>query len=146
MAEKGFSISVYNRSGDKTDAAVARAKKEGVGERLHGAAQRECGAQLCTVDAKELCLRANVCRRWRHTAVIRAKHAAWAGGRIQQLLSGFFSLAVCAGFHDLKEFVQSLERPRRVSCGGSTHKFARVNGTRLFRAGIPSGCICSSSH
>ena len=36
IAEKGFDISVYNRSGDKTDAAVARAKKEGLGERLHG--------------------------------------------------------------------------------------------------------------
>jgi 6-phosphogluconate dehydrogenase len=36
IAEKGFSISVYNRSGDKTDAAVARATKEGVGERLLG--------------------------------------------------------------------------------------------------------------
>lgn len=36
IAEKGFSISVYNRSGDKTDAAVSRAAKEGVGERLHG--------------------------------------------------------------------------------------------------------------
>jgi 6-phosphogluconate dehydrogenase len=30
VAEKGFPISVYNRSGDKTDAAVARAQKEGV--------------------------------------------------------------------------------------------------------------------
>lgn len=28
-AEKGFKISVFNRSGDKTDACVARAKKEG---------------------------------------------------------------------------------------------------------------------
>lgn len=36
MAEKGFTISVFNRSGDKTDAAVARAQKEGVGARLHG--------------------------------------------------------------------------------------------------------------
>eukprot|EP00887_Chlorella_sp_A99_P000722 scaffold5.g722.t1 len=53
VAEKGFSISVYNRSGEKTDAAVARAGKEGVGARLHG-------------------------------------------------------------FHDLKDFVQSLERPRRI--------------------------------
>ena len=51
VAEKGFDISVYNRSGDKTDAAVARAQKEGVGARLHG-------------------------------------------------------------YHDLKDFVQSLERPR----------------------------------
>ena len=53
VAEKGFSISVYNRSGDKTDAAVSRAQKEGVGSRLHG-------------------------------------------------------------FHELKDFVQSLERPRCV--------------------------------
>lgn len=30
IAEKGFPISVYNRSGDKTDAAVARAQKEGL--------------------------------------------------------------------------------------------------------------------
>ena len=29
VAEKGFPISVYNRSGDKTDACVARAEKEG---------------------------------------------------------------------------------------------------------------------
>jgi 6-phosphogluconate dehydrogenase len=29
VAEKGFPISVYNRSYDKTEAAVARAKKEG---------------------------------------------------------------------------------------------------------------------
>ncbi|KAL4438006.1 hypothetical protein ABPG77_004227 [Micractinium sp. CCAP 211/92] len=36
VAEKGFPISVYNRSSEKTDAAVARAGKEGVGERLHG--------------------------------------------------------------------------------------------------------------
>jgi 6-phosphogluconate dehydrogenase len=53
IAEKGFPISVYNRSGDKTDAAVARAQKEGMGSRLRG-------------------------------------------------------------FKDLKEFVLSLERPRRV--------------------------------
>lgn len=32
VAEKGFPISVYNRSGDKTDAAVARAQKEGEDE------------------------------------------------------------------------------------------------------------------
>lgn len=36
IAEKGFPISVYNRSGDKTDAAVARAAKEGLGDKLHG--------------------------------------------------------------------------------------------------------------
>lgn len=53
VAEKGFNISVYNRSGEKTDAAVARAQKEGVGSRLHG-------------------------------------------------------------FHELKDFVASLERPRRI--------------------------------
>mmetsp|Transcript_37825 Transcript_37825/g.60651 ORF Transcript_37825/g.60651 Transcript_37825/m.60651 type:complete len:554 (-) Transcript_37825:207-1868(-) len=35
IAEKGFSISVFNRSGDKTDNAVARAKKEGL-ENLAG--------------------------------------------------------------------------------------------------------------
>lgn len=53
IAEKGFQISVYNRSGDKTDAAVARAKKEGLGDKLQG-------------------------------------------------------------YHDLKGFVESLEKPRRV--------------------------------
>lgn len=36
IAEKGFPISVYNRSGDKTDAAVSRATKEGVGDKLRG--------------------------------------------------------------------------------------------------------------
>ena len=36
IAEKGFPISVYNRSGDKTDAAVARAQKEGLGDKLVG--------------------------------------------------------------------------------------------------------------
>jgi 6-phosphogluconate dehydrogenase len=36
VAEKGFKISVYNRSGDKTDNAVARAQKEGLGENLVG--------------------------------------------------------------------------------------------------------------
>lgn len=36
IAEKGFEISVYNRSSDKTDVAVARAQKEGLGERLRG--------------------------------------------------------------------------------------------------------------
>ena len=36
MAEKGFSISVYNRSGDKTDNAVSRAHKEGLGDKLTG--------------------------------------------------------------------------------------------------------------
>lgn len=36
VAEKGFAISVYNRSGDKTDAAVARAEKEGLGDKLFG--------------------------------------------------------------------------------------------------------------
>lgn len=35
VADKGFSISVYNRSYDKTEAAVKRAQKEGLGERLH---------------------------------------------------------------------------------------------------------------
>ncbi|GBF98115.1 hypothetical protein Rsub_10862 [Raphidocelis subcapitata] len=36
VAEKGFPISVYNRSYDKTEAAVARAKKEGLGDKLRG--------------------------------------------------------------------------------------------------------------
>ncbi|KIZ01620.1 6-phosphogluconate dehydrogenase [Monoraphidium neglectum] len=36
IAEKGFPISVYNRSYDKTEAAVARAQKEGLGEKLSG--------------------------------------------------------------------------------------------------------------
>lgn len=36
VAEKGFPISVYNRSGEKTDAAVSRAGKEGLGDKLHG--------------------------------------------------------------------------------------------------------------
>jgi len=36
VAEKGFGISVYNRSFDKTEAAVKRAQKEGLGERLKG--------------------------------------------------------------------------------------------------------------
>lgn len=36
IAEKGFPISVYNRSGEKTDAAVARAQKEGMGKTLRG--------------------------------------------------------------------------------------------------------------
>ena len=53
VAEKGFTISVYNRSSDKTDACVARAEKEGLGGRL-------------------------------------------------------------VGFKDIKDFVMSLERPRRV--------------------------------
>jgi 6-phosphogluconate dehydrogenase len=35
VAEKGFSISVFNRSGDKTDNCVTRAKKEGL-ENLQG--------------------------------------------------------------------------------------------------------------
>ncbi|KAG2498898.1 hypothetical protein HYH03_003089 [Edaphochlamys debaryana] len=36
VAEKGFPISVYNRSYDKTEAAVKRAQKEGLGEKLRG--------------------------------------------------------------------------------------------------------------
>ena len=36
VAEKGFDISVYNRSSDKTDVCVERAKKEGLGEKLRG--------------------------------------------------------------------------------------------------------------
>jgi len=36
VAEKGFAISVFNRSGEKTDAAVARAGKEGLGDKLSG--------------------------------------------------------------------------------------------------------------
>ena len=36
VAEKGFKISVYNRSFDKTEAAVKRAQKEGLGEKLVG--------------------------------------------------------------------------------------------------------------
>lgn len=36
VAEKGFSISVYNRSSEKTDAAVARAEKEGLSDHLKG--------------------------------------------------------------------------------------------------------------
>ena len=36
VAEKGFKISVYNRSSDKTDACVARAQKEGLGNNLQG--------------------------------------------------------------------------------------------------------------
>ena len=51
VAEKGFTISVYNRSGDKTDAAVARAKKEGVGERLHGE-QHSCDLALVSTSSQ----------------------------------------------------------------------------------------------
>ena len=36
VAEKGFDISVYNRSGDKTDVCVERARKEGLGGKLRG--------------------------------------------------------------------------------------------------------------
>ena len=36
VAEKGFDISVFNRSSDKTDVCGARAGKEGLGERLRG--------------------------------------------------------------------------------------------------------------
>ena len=36
VAEKGFDISVYNRSSDKTDVCVERAKKEGLGAKLRG--------------------------------------------------------------------------------------------------------------
>jgi len=36
IAEKGFKISVYNRSSDKTDACVSRAQKEGLGDTLKG--------------------------------------------------------------------------------------------------------------
>ena len=36
VAEKGFKISVFNRSADKTDACVARAQKEGLGGNLAG--------------------------------------------------------------------------------------------------------------
>ncbi|KAG2453497.1 hypothetical protein HYH02_001717 [Chlamydomonas schloesseri] len=36
VADKGFPISVYNRSYDKTEAAVKRAQKEGLGDKLHG--------------------------------------------------------------------------------------------------------------
>jgi 6-phosphogluconate dehydrogenase len=36
VAEKGFTISVFNRSYEKTELAVARAKKEGLDERLKG--------------------------------------------------------------------------------------------------------------
>jgi len=36
IAEKGFPISVYNRSYEKTEAAVARAQKEGLGDKLRG--------------------------------------------------------------------------------------------------------------
>lgn len=36
VAEHGFDISVYNRSGDKTDDCVRRAQKEGLGDRLKG--------------------------------------------------------------------------------------------------------------
>mmetsp|Transcript_12850 Transcript_12850/g.17560 ORF Transcript_12850/g.17560 Transcript_12850/m.17560 type:complete len:572 (-) Transcript_12850:229-1944(-) len=36
VAEKGFSISVFNRSSNKTDATVARAEKEGLSDKLTG--------------------------------------------------------------------------------------------------------------
>ncbi|KDD75074.1 6-phosphogluconate dehydrogenase [Helicosporidium sp. ATCC 50920] len=36
IAEKGYHISVYNRSSEKTDMAVKRAGTEGLGERMHG--------------------------------------------------------------------------------------------------------------
>mmetsp|Transcript_36276 Transcript_36276/g.89365 ORF Transcript_36276/g.89365 Transcript_36276/m.89365 type:complete len:548 (+) Transcript_36276:177-1820(+) len=36
VAEKGFPISVFNRSGDKTDNCVSRAVKEGLGDKLTG--------------------------------------------------------------------------------------------------------------
>ena len=36
VAEKGFPISVFNRSSNKTDATVARAEKEGLSDKLTG--------------------------------------------------------------------------------------------------------------
>lgn len=41
VADKGFPISVYNRSYEKTEAAVARAKKEG------GCWRRQLADQAC---------------------------------------------------------------------------------------------------
>ena len=67
MAEKGFPISVYNRSSDKTDAAVVRAGKEGVGALLHGYKDlkdfvlslerpRYAGAALCSAGTERMFL------------------------------------------------------------------------------------------
>ncbi|MEW5317845.1 MAG: hypothetical protein WDW38_009109 [Sanguina aurantia] len=45
IADKGFPISVFNRSHDKTEAAVKRAQKEGLGQKLTGYATMETFVQ-----------------------------------------------------------------------------------------------------
>ena len=93
VAEKGFPISVYNRSGDKTDACVARAQKEGA---RGGRGGRGGG-------------RGRNCLGWAGIA---------RGRRLTPSPLPPFSplpspgLTNLKGFHDLGEFVASLEKPR----------------------------------
>lgn len=86
MAEKGFSISVFNRSYDKTEAAVSRAQKEGA------CRVRVPGPAACVVHAPH------------------APPPNCPAPLLLLLLPGLGSKLT--GYKEVKDFLASLERPR----------------------------------
>jgi hypothetical protein len=102
IAEKGFPISVYNRSYDKTQAAVKRAEKEGKAERASRTQPFQCS--------------------WRPRLVPRRMLPALACAGLPGCRDGCFPLLLVLpglgtklhGYEDVKDFVMSLQKPR---CG-----------------------------
>jgi len=150
VAEKGFPISVYNRSGDKTDACVSRAAKEGEGltekkfdreVTFRGRVERLVNLRIAVFSIHRARGDHNSCSRTLNkcnTSSIAQTSARFCYSFFRQTLNrtemqsranSLFALTNFSlfhsfsthyqpgltnlkGFKDLKEFVQSLEKPR----------------------------------
>jgi hypothetical protein len=141
IADKGFPISVYNRSYEKTEAAVARAQKEGgLWQLTHLAA---CTGLCCSHHNlnSDLCSTCSSCCVQQRALLVAAAHWAGPAGSICILLLVVHHCAclaaalsspvkfecVCvlsrhrgaaglgdklSGYKEIKDFVMSLEKPR----------------------------------
>ena len=114
----GFPVTVYNRSFDKTEAAVKRAEKEGENARRGGAGSLAAGAattqmRRCTRRGTGQYAAAAVQRRWATAAPLRRRRARPTGTDRPALLCCRAGLGkLLTGYADVKDFVMSLKKPR----------------------------------
>lgn len=92
VAEKGFDISVFNRTYAKTEAAVTRAKKSGA-YKLAKCASIDVRPKLASFTPHLV------------SSCVRSRKISRAAGLGEKL----------HGYEEMKDFVQSLEKPRCAS-------------------------------
>lgn len=111
VADKGFSISVFNRTYEKTEAAVRRASKEGVwqGTRQHSReADRRCSAQRISGPTESACMQ-QICGMPHPFALVLALlHNLNYASRFVHAGLGEKLL----GFQEVKDFIASIKKPR----------------------------------